>query len=105
MKLDSHNAYQVLEQRMIPDLNSEGAILVHKKSGAKIVLLSNDDPNKVFYIGFNKRRHYFARVHFFVKFYGFCAFARNAYDCRGKDKYHCRQYQYYFLFHLLSPLS
>ncbi len=52
MKLDSHNAYQVLEQRMIPDLNSEGAILVHKKSGAKIVLLSNDDPNKVFYIGF-----------------------------------------------------
>jgi hypothetical protein len=38
--------------RKVPDLNSNGALLIHKKSGAKIVLLENDDTNKVFYIGF-----------------------------------------------------
>lgn len=52
MKLDKLKAYKVLSQREVPDLNSEGALLVHKKSGARIVLLSNDDNNKVFYIGF-----------------------------------------------------
>lgn len=46
------NAYEVLEQRQIADLNSEGVILRHKKTGARVVLLSNDDNNKVFYIGF-----------------------------------------------------
>jgi len=52
MDLQKCKAYEVLEQRKVTDLNSEGALLVHKKSGAKVVLLSNDDTNKVFYIGF-----------------------------------------------------
>ena len=34
------------------DLRSEGYLLRHKKSGARIALLSNEDENKVFYIGF-----------------------------------------------------
>ncbi len=45
-------AYEILEKRNITDLNSEGYILKHKKTGAHITLLLNDDENKVFYIGF-----------------------------------------------------
>jgi len=52
MKLENLSAYRILEQRRIEDLNSESFLLEHKKTGAKIALLSNDDPNKVFYIGF-----------------------------------------------------
>ena len=48
----NHEAYEILEQRMISDLNSEGVILKHKKTGAHVTLLLNDDENKVFYIGF-----------------------------------------------------
>ena len=44
--------YEVIEEREISDLNSRGFILKHKKSGAKLMLLSNDDENKVFSIGF-----------------------------------------------------
>ena len=47
-----HNAYEVIEDRRLNDLNSKGTILKHKKTGAKVVLISNDDENKVFYIGF-----------------------------------------------------
>ena len=46
------NAYEVVEKRKITDLNSDGYILKHKKTGAFITLLLNDDENKVFYIGF-----------------------------------------------------
>ncbi len=52
MNLERCQAYDIKEQRDIPDLNSKGAVLQHKKSGAKVVVLKNDDPNKVFYIGF-----------------------------------------------------
>lgn len=44
--------YEVLEKRQIKDLNSEGVVLRHKKTGAMVTLLLNDDENKVFYIGF-----------------------------------------------------
>ena len=46
------SAYEIVEKRTISDLNSEGYILKHKKTGARITLLLNDDENKVFYIGF-----------------------------------------------------
>ena len=46
------DAYEVVEKRKITDLNSDGYILKHKKTGAFITLLLNDDENKVFYIGF-----------------------------------------------------
>ena len=45
-------AYEVLEQRCIEDIASEGYILRHKKSGARVCVISNDDDNKVFSIGF-----------------------------------------------------
>ncbi len=50
--LESLGAYDIVERRVIDELHSEGVILEHKKSGARIFLLSNDDDNKVFYIGF-----------------------------------------------------
>lgn len=52
MKLSELDAYEVLEERELKDLNSIGYRIRHKKSGAKIAVISNDDDNKVFYIGF-----------------------------------------------------
>ena len=52
MKLTDLSAYEVLEQRPLDDLHSEGCILRHKKSGARIAVIANDDDNKVFYVGF-----------------------------------------------------
>ncbi len=51
-QIEALDAYQVIEKRKISDLNSEGYILRHKKTGAAVTLLLNDDENKVFYIGF-----------------------------------------------------
>lgn len=51
-QIEKMAAYEIVEKRMISDLNSEGYILKHKKTGAHITLLLNDDENKVFYIGF-----------------------------------------------------
>ena len=45
-------AYRIEREEQIPDLNSTGTLLTHRKTGAKIMLLSNDDENKVFCIGF-----------------------------------------------------
>ena len=44
--------YEVLIDKDVPDVNSRGYLLKHKKTGARISILSNDDDNKVFYIGF-----------------------------------------------------
>ena len=52
MRIEDLSAYEVLEKREIADLNSVSFLLKHKKSGAKVALISNDDENKVFYIGF-----------------------------------------------------
>ena len=47
-----HNAYEVIIEKEVKELNSKAWILRHKKSGARLFLLSNDDSNKVFTIGF-----------------------------------------------------
>lgn len=44
--------YELLKEQDLNDINSKGYILRHKKSGARLALISNDDDNKVFYIGF-----------------------------------------------------
>lgn len=51
-QIEKLSAYGILEKRSISDLNSEGYILKHRKTGARVTLLLNDDENKVFYIGF-----------------------------------------------------
>ena len=55
MTIQDVKAYEILEDREVKDLNSRGFLLKHKKSGAKLLILSNDDENKVFSIGFRTR--------------------------------------------------
>ena len=52
MKLSELTAYELLGEQELKDIHSMGYILRHKKSGARITVISNDDENKVFYIGF-----------------------------------------------------
>ncbi len=52
MQIEQLQAYTVLEKKEIKELNSVSYLLRHNKTGARIALLSNDDDNKVFYIGF-----------------------------------------------------
>ncbi len=44
--------YEVVSVEALRDLNSVGLLLKHKKSGARVVVMTNDDDNKVFSIGF-----------------------------------------------------
>lgn len=52
MQIEQLQAYTVLEKKKIGELDSVSYLLKHNKTGARIALLSNDDNNKVFYIGF-----------------------------------------------------
>ena len=52
MRIEDVAAYKVVEKRKINDLNSMSYLLEHKKTGARVALIGNDDNNKVFYIGF-----------------------------------------------------
>lgn len=52
MKLSDLSAYELIEEKKLGDIRSDGYLLRHKKSGARIAVISNDDENKVFYIGF-----------------------------------------------------
>lgn len=44
--------YKVIKEQKLDDINSLGTLLVHEKTGARILLISNDDENKAFCIGF-----------------------------------------------------
>ena len=46
------NTYEVIQTEDLSDLKSKGYLLKHKKSGARVLLMENDDENKVFSIGF-----------------------------------------------------
>lgn len=52
MNLKNLPAYELVSHQSIRGLNSEGYLLRHKKSGARIVAMENEDENKVFTIGF-----------------------------------------------------
>ena len=45
-------AYELLRQETIEDIRAEGYLLKHKKSGARVMILKNEDENKVFNITF-----------------------------------------------------
>lgn len=47
-----HTAYELLDQCWIEEMQSYTGVLRHKKTGARLVVASNDDNNKVFTIGF-----------------------------------------------------
>lgn len=52
MSIYDLKAYEVIQTEDLSDLKSEGILLKHKKSGARVLLMANDDENKVFAIGF-----------------------------------------------------
>ncbi len=45
-------AYEPVSKYDLTDIKSTGYILKHKKTGAKVMCIENDDDNKVFYVGF-----------------------------------------------------
>lgn len=52
MKIDKLKSYSIIEETEIKDLKSKAKILKHNKTGARVILMENDDENKVFYICF-----------------------------------------------------
>ena len=52
MNLTDLSAYELISRTDIKDIKSTGYLLKHKKTGARVVCIDNDDENKVFYIGF-----------------------------------------------------
>ena len=51
------DAYRVMDEGFVEEMDSSVMVLEHKKSGAKLFLMSNEDENKVFYIGFRTPPH------------------------------------------------
>lgn len=52
MNIRALKNYELIQQKSLSDLQSEGYLLRHKKSGARVLLMENEDDNKVFAIGF-----------------------------------------------------
>lgn len=47
-----HHAFLEIDARDLPEIASQGSLYRHQGSGAQLLVLQNDDPNKVFGIGF-----------------------------------------------------
>lgn len=52
MNQDRIPAYDIIKEENLKDIRSTGYLLRHKKTGARIMLIENDDENKVFNIAF-----------------------------------------------------
>ena len=52
MKLENIPAYELVKREDLTDIHSTGYLVRHKKTGARLVLIENDDENKVFSIAF-----------------------------------------------------
>ena len=52
MNKENLTAYEVVTEENLTDIHSTGWLLRHKKTGARVMLIENDDENKVFNIGF-----------------------------------------------------
>ena len=46
MKKENIPAYEIVKQENLTDIHSVGYLLRHKKTGARLVLVENDDENK-----------------------------------------------------------
>lgn len=46
------DAYELIKEEYIDDIQARGTLLRHRKTGARVVLLANEDENKVFNIAF-----------------------------------------------------
>jgi Zn-dependent M16 (insulinase) family peptidase len=52
MNLKIPASYDFILEEKLEDMNGIGTLLVHKKTGARVAIVANDDNNKVFSIGF-----------------------------------------------------
>lgn len=52
MNLEKLPQYELVKQERIEDIKSDGFLMRHKKTGARVLVLENDDENKVFNIAF-----------------------------------------------------
>ena len=52
MTIERLTAYELIKKEQMPELNSVGYFLKHRRTGAKVALIENEDENKVFSIGF-----------------------------------------------------
>lgn len=50
--LKNLSAYEIVSEESLPDISGYGIVLRHKKSGARVAVISCDDNNKVFSVGF-----------------------------------------------------
>ncbi len=51
-ELAPNDSYELMYERYLDDIKSSGIILRHKKSGARVAVLSNEDKNKLFCAAF-----------------------------------------------------
>ena len=52
MSIKDLQTYEIITEENLSGIQTRGTLLRHKKSGARVLLMENDDPNKVFSIGF-----------------------------------------------------
>ena len=52
MNIENCPAYELIKEEEIRDIHAKGYLLRHRKSGARVLLMENDDENKVFNIAF-----------------------------------------------------
>ena len=52
MNKDRISAYDIIKEENLKGIHSKGWLLRHKKTGARVMLIENDDENKVFNIAF-----------------------------------------------------
>ena len=52
MAISDLKSYELVQEKELSGIKSKGYLLKHKKSGARVLYLQNDDNNKVFSIGF-----------------------------------------------------
>ncbi len=52
MSIKDLDSYELVKEEKLSGIHSEGFLLRHKKSGARVLLVENEDENKVFSIGF-----------------------------------------------------
>ncbi len=50
--MSKHYGFELIDERMIPEINSRVRLFRHLKTGARLISVENDDENKVFGIGF-----------------------------------------------------
>lgn len=52
LNTEALRGYELINQRSVKELEGEGYLFRHKKSGARVLLIDNEDSNKVFSIAF-----------------------------------------------------